>query len=638
MHTITRLQLGASLVLACPAAGDVIQRADGSDLEYRVYGMPDFDQRRQASGTIPGFPGGGRAYCAPTAAANVLAYLSSHTVLGIEFVPVDSWLDYDTAEYDESTSFISSCAEPMETTTGGTRFRNLERAFRHFLPPDRFSWATVGYNGESLYGLTIDVAATVLASPLFQRPVATGAVCWLRQIGSSAEYEWRGGHAFTIVGATWSPDGWRTLQIVDPDDAQRIDPDEPLTAQSPFRRMTYGVSNAAYPIRWSDGTTDYIYGGNMVSFSAMGDPGVLLNLTIAYPTTVFTLDLSGFHLRSNRPTRMEADDATPVINLAPALPHAATDLEFDFVSQRIFMIEGTGASAMVRSTPGGGVAATTLPLAVTPTLLAGGRFGELGVFGMQGTTPTLEIVRTTGQRNSVLRALPGLPDAACYADAGDMVYAYVAAPRMIVVIPRDPGAQTMTYTVPAGVILTGAVEICAEPGTGAIWLAAQGTTGKMFRLELGAGGAITSITTATNAAIIAPRDPIALSPDMIVFASGSVLRVLRRDASTGQWIAKTDSPLWDIPVGAAFDISRGRSSFPDDSPVLDQWLELPPDSAVIVDGNCDADLDLNHVVDGADLGMLISVWGVDGFGDLDQNDVIDAADLGTMLAQWGPCQ
>ncbi len=53
---------------------------------------------------------------------------------------------------------------------------------------------------------------------------------------------------------------------------------------------------------------------------------------------------------------------------------------------------------------------------------------------------------------------------------------------------------------------------------------------------------------------------------------------------------------------------------------------------------CDADFNDDEVVNGADLGILITWLGSSGYpGDLDQDGDIDGADLGAFLAQWGPC-
>jgi hypothetical protein len=52
---------------------------------------------------------------------------------------------------------------------------------------------------------------------------------------------------------------------------------------------------------------------------------------------------------------------------------------------------------------------------------------------------------------------------------------------------------------------------------------------------------------------------------------------------------------------------------------------------------CNADLDGNQVVDGADLGMLLGNWNGSGVGDLNNDGVVNGADLGAMLGAFGGC-
>ena len=53
---------------------------------------------------------------------------------------------------------------------------------------------------------------------------------------------------------------------------------------------------------------------------------------------------------------------------------------------------------------------------------------------------------------------------------------------------------------------------------------------------------------------------------------------------------------------------------------------------------CDADFNGDEVVDGADLGILMSWFGSGGFaGDLNDDGTINGADLGLFLVFWGPC-
>jgi hypothetical protein len=53
--------------------------------------------------------------------------------------------------------------------------------------------------------------------------------------------------------------------------------------------------------------------------------------------------------------------------------------------------------------------------------------------------------------------------------------------------------------------------------------------------------------------------------------------------------------------------------------------------------DCEADLNSADMVDGADLGLLLSNWGQDAEGDVNDDEVVDGADLGLLLAAWGIC-
>jgi hypothetical protein len=55
----------------------------------------------------------------------------------------------------------------------------------------------------------------------------------------------------------------------------------------------------------------------------------------------------------------------------------------------------------------------------------------------------------------------------------------------------------------------------------------------------------------------------------------------------------------------------------------------------------DADLFRNGVINGADLGILLSEWGpayANTVSDINRDGVVNGADLGFLLANWGLCQ
>lgn len=54
----------------------------------------------------------------------------------------------------------------------------------------------------------------------------------------------------------------------------------------------------------------------------------------------------------------------------------------------------------------------------------------------------------------------------------------------------------------------------------------------------------------------------------------------------------------------------------------------------------DTDLFRNGVINGADLGILLSEWGpanASTVSDINHDSVVNGADLGFLLANWGPC-
>jgi protocatechuate 3,4-dioxygenase beta subunit len=67
--------------------------------------------------------------------------------------------------------------------------------------------------------------------------------------------------------------------------------------------------------------------------------------------------------------------------------------------------------------------------------------------------------------------------------------------------------------------------------------------------------------------------------------------------------------------------------------------QLSTAATLQVTGLCPADLNGDHVVDGADLGALLAAWGTCSgcAADLNADGAVDGADLGALLAVWGAC-
>ena len=72
-------------------------------------------------------------------------------------------------------------------------------------------------------------------------------------------------------------------------------------------------------------------------------------------------------------------------------------------------------------------------------------------------------------------------------------------------------------------------------------------------------------------------------------------------------------------------------------------MTLPPYTAIILSQSPPSKFDLNGdgIVNGADLGILLSGWGPCGTGpcaaDINRDGRVDGSDLGLLLSAWGSC-
>jgi hypothetical protein len=74
-----------------------------------------------------------------------------------------------------------------------------------------------------------------------------------------------------------------------------------------------------------------------------------------------------------------------------------------------------------------------------------------------------------------------------------------------------------------------------------------------------------------------------------------------------------------------------------DNSITEAGLDDFSITATVCTPPCIGDMDLNGVVNGADMGIMLAGWGGTGNADLDGNGVVNGADLGTLLSSWGAC-
>lgn len=168
----------------------------------------------------------------------------------------------------------------------------------------------------------------------------------------------------------------------------------------------------------------------------------------------------------------------------------------------------------------------------------------------------------------------------------------------------------------------------------------QGTvpSGAIVRpVQIAAGGDRTVIRhadgTVSKLSFLSQVSPIPAFTDIVDIDTG--------DSTSYRWIValkKDGTVLFDVPT-------QGPPQFPTNPPEgLTTIRDVSAgffDVAAIQSHHelCASDLTRDRMVNGADLGALLTRWGQIGatHGDINGDFVVDSIDLGLLIGQWGPC-
>jgi hypothetical protein len=138
-------------------------------------------------------------------------------------------------------------------------------------------------------------------------------------------------------------------------------------------------------------------------------------------------------------------------------------------------------------------------------------------------------------------------------------------------------------------------------------------------------------------------------PDLGGSASEATSVSIFDGCGTGAAALACDNDVCDgITTGAAIGLAAGRSVFvrvSSQEPGLGSVGGVTGKVAFVFSATCTGDFDGDGIVNGGDLGTLLSKWGTqippngsaDSAFDLNGDRVINGADLGIMLSKWGAC-
>jgi hypothetical protein len=163
-----------------------------------------------------------------------------------------------------------------------------------------------------------------------------------------------------------------------------------------------------------------------------------------------------------------------------------------------------------------------------------------------------------------------------------------------------------SVTQPIGLIDEALVCTAGTPSTTSIWRPLDGVWREASSAPLGL------------AAVCEQRQAIVSGPSLGLLVPG-------------------DDGLWTLDASVA--LPGGTIQAMRTSEAL--TVMLTADRSIVIDHagppSCPADLTGDGVVDGADLGLVLSAWGNSPLGDLTGDGITDGADLGLMLTAFGPC-
>lgn len=233
MSIISRPTAGGAvlaLMAAGAAMGHITYRHYASTTSYgfNVKHMPDFDQRRLQTDSVPGLPNSGNMYCAPASVMNICAYIAAH---GFPEVPPEYhvWQNRHTYNIATGSLFILGLLSGTDSTQGTSGSGWLAGA-EAWIPPDLFT-VQAFYRTSSWWPRRWDVAQSTYNGGLVA--LCYGFYDTIGTMNGIPVIARNGGHCVTLTGMLSGNTPHPFITVRDPAD------DMANTTQSMFVNRTF---------------------------------------------------------------------------------------------------------------------------------------------------------------------------------------------------------------------------------------------------------------------------------------------------------------------------------------------------------------------------------------------------------------
>lgn len=594
---------------------------------YKIKHMPDLDQRRGL------LPGQGAMYCVPTGTMNLLAYAADHGFASLS--PGDrNWRLPEN--YNDMTGFIFDIGEIMDTHpvdgTGSPYGATVAWLFQNQAPLTASHYYANSSWFPKIQNLVHTAISTggVISFVYGRYPVQT-LLPGFMTVGDRS-----GGHMVTLSEANrFGTD--INIGVRDP-------ADEPQTG-------IYLFTQSPYSTRYLNNAEE-----RLVFFPEIG---ALECTVLSYPpsgTRAAIID-SYLALRPKQGFGWSPSNqiiATFVANPFLGDPNGSQQTVTIGAGNAIIAAalapEGTSSYALVQS-PG---LPTTLvsvdhvkgswePMETIPgaAAMVVGRNRKLYVVA-SGQLHCYD-VDSGGAQLEGSAFMDGEARAVTYCDRTDEVIALLSNNQTILKFKSTlPDMPPEFIDVPNVITMQGDGAVAVNPVDGKIWFFTEASDA-LYNLEYNP-----PIVHFTSVALPEVTDPRSISFDDygdLFVMSGDGLFQYRVDPADNRWKLVQDPLFGDMAPLMDFQVAQSRTNFDPEIHNGPAYMNFEPSEndallpTSMIQVDCDADINGDRTVDGADLAELLAAWGECEIciGDLSGNRIVNGVDLASLLNAWGPC-
>ena len=605
-HWLAPLTSGIALCLAMVAGQPALGQ---SACSINIPGVPDFDQKRATTSTVPGLPNDGAMYCVPTSATDWFAYIANHGLPQVLDGPRD-WQSQDN--YDFVTDRIKHIGALMSTDAeGGTTG----------LGPITGLVSHLQATAPGAFIVTGDFAAplhTITPEHLFDAMSNGGMISMTLgkyQKNNFGHWERTGGHIVALhqveSGCSNSP----TLRWRNPSSSGS------QTQQAEFKSQHSAME--AVSALWS--TAGVVMPQTMWRFSSLNGNKFLDSYTVITPMVALTTDDQWDTLVATPVSVLDGGEQGE--ELAEDAPDGGTFDYFQFHPLRVGAFYATttgqnGSATLYKYDP--------LQAALRELRRLEGRTPI--VFGRHGDLYLVDAGQLTrfdtladGEGLAVLGTLDlkgAMPDAMVYDDLADEVTLLFAATRRLLTVSRD--LTTMRdRTLPAEVKLGGEVLLANTSLGRNLWIGGtQSPTVYELSPTTDGSGRWQTRQTVTLPAVQKPTSLQAGESGSLIVAENGVVREFAYNARTRRWEDAPRSYLAGMKAGRRLVLARSRTNFDAKMMSGPGWRNYDPTEEDDAGEIPDCPADLSGGADSRD-----PAWGM-------PDGVVNEADSTYFLAQY----